>query len=61
MKKFLIITEVKHTVTYVYEVEAESKDEAEQKVCYGEMRGDGNVTNEEEEWSTEIIISTNPA
>jgi hypothetical protein len=43
----------------VYEVEAESQDEAEQKVCYGEMRGDGNVSNEEEEWGTEIITSIN--
>jgi len=59
MAKFLITTEVKHTVTYKYEVEAESQDEAEQKVCYGEMRGDGNISSEEEEWGTEMIISTN--
>ena len=59
MAKFLITTEVKHTVTYEYEVEAESQDEAEQKVCYGEMRGEGNISSEEEEWGIEMIISTN--
>ena len=61
MKKFLITTEVKHTVTYVYEVEAKSIFEAEEKIIHGEMRGDGNVTYEYEECGTEIRIATNPA
>lgn len=58
MKTFQIITEVKHTVTYVYEVIAESEMEAEIKVLRGEMRGMGNVSHEEEDWNTETITST---
>jgi hypothetical protein len=59
MKTFQITTEVKHTVTYVYEVKAESQEEAEEIVVMGEMRGMGNISHEEEDWGTEILTSTN--
>jgi hypothetical protein len=58
MKVFRITTEVKSTKTIQYIVEANSKEEAEDLIIYGEERGEGDEIEDNIEWGTEILIKT---
>lgn len=58
MKIFRITTEVKSTKTIQYIVEANSKEEAEEMIIFGEERGEGEEVNDDIEWGTEILTKT---
>ena len=58
MKVFRITTKVKSIKTIQYIVEANSKEEAEQIIMFGEERGEGEEIEDDIEWRTEILTKT---
>jgi hypothetical protein len=58
MKVFRITTKVKSIKTIQYIVEANSKEEAEQIIMFGEQRGEGEEIEDDIEWRTEILTKT---
>ena len=58
MKVFRITTKVKSTKTIQYIVEANSKEEAEKIIMFGEERGEGEEVEESMEWETEVLTQT---
>jgi hypothetical protein len=57
MARFRFETEVQVTQTLEYIIEADSLEEALEKLQTGEVRDDGVVLDEEIDWGSEIIIS----
>jgi hypothetical protein len=57
MARFRFETEVQVTQTLEYIIEADSLEEALEKLQTGEVRDDGAVLDEEVDWGSEIIIS----
>lgn len=55
MKLFRIETEINQVITVEYIVEAESQEEAEDILRQGEVRGEGEIVDEEIDWGTEVI------
>jgi hypothetical protein len=55
MKQFRFETEVETTVVLEYFIEANSLEEALEALQTGEVRGEGIVLYENENWETEII------
>jgi hypothetical protein len=55
MAQFRFETEVQSTVTLEYFIEADSLEEALEQLREGEVRGDGEVIDEDIDWGTEVI------
>jgi hypothetical protein len=55
MAQFRFETEVQSTTTFEYFIEAETLEEALEQLKSGEVRGDGEVVDEEIHWGTEVI------
>ena len=55
MPQFRFETEVQSTVTLEYFIEADSLEEALEQLREGEVRGDGEVIDEDIDWGTEVI------
>jgi len=55
MPQFRFETEVQSTTTFEYFIDADSLEEALEQLKSGEVRGDGEVVDEEIHWGTEVI------
>lgn len=59
MKIFKIVTEVTSVKTIDYVIEANSEEEALDKLRQGEERGEGEEVDEEIDWESEVINNIN--
>ena len=59
MKIFKIVTEVTSVKTIDYIIEANSEEEALDKLRQGEERGEGEEVDEEIDWESEVINNIN--
>ena len=58
-KTFRIVTEVTSVKTIDYVIEANSEEEALDKLRQGEERGEGEEVDEEIDWESEVINNIN--
>lgn len=58
-KTFRIVTEVTSVKTIDYIIEANSEEEALDKLRQGEERGEGEEVDEEIDWESEVINNIN--
>lgn len=58
MAQFIFITEVQCTKVFTYAIEADTMEEAEQTLMFGEVRGEGTEVEEDIEWGSEIIVNS---
>ena len=57
MARFRFETEVQVKATIEYLIEADSLEEALDKLKSGEVRDDGDILDEEVDWGTSVITS----
>ena len=59
MKIFKIVTKITSVKTIDYVIEANSEEEALDKLRQGEERGEGEEVDEEIDWESEVINNIN--